>query len=82
MSSSFVGPKQDVVIIKLDREIKTKAGIQPRISFFSPDVDLKVGDIVKVLSSGEERTVTEVNLIYGRGNKVHHKEVKLVNIKK
>lgn len=82
MSSSFVGPKQDVLIIKLDREIKTKANIQPRISFFGSDVDLKVGDIVKVLSSKEEKRVAEVNLIYGRGNKVHHKEVKLVGIKK
>lgn len=82
MPSSFIGPKQDVVIIKLDREIKTKANIQPRISFFDADADLKVGDIIKVLSSGEEKKVTEVNLIYGRGNKVHHKEVKLVSVEK
>lgn len=78
----MIGPKQDVLIIKLDREIKAKGSIQPRISFFNADADIKVGDIVKVLSSGEERTVTEVNLIYGLGNKVHHKEVKLVSVKK
>lgn len=70
------------MIVKLDREIKTKANIQPRISFFDADVDLKVGDIVRVLASGEEKRVTEVNLIYGRGNKVHHKEVRLVSVEK
>ncbi len=79
MSFSFPGPKQDVLIIKLDREIKTVASIQPRISFFYADVDIKMGDVVRVLVSGEEKRVAEVNLIYGMGDKVHHKEVKLAS---
>jgi len=73
----MIGPKQDVLIIKLERGIKTKANIQPRISFFNGDVDIKKGDIVRMLVSGEEKSVAKVNLIYGQGNKVHHKKIKL-----
>ncbi|MBA7638291.1 hypothetical protein ES703_45944 [subsurface metagenome] len=76
--------QQDVLVIRykgtnLQQQIKTKANIQPRKSFFGPDVDIQKGDVVRVLVSGEERKVADVNFIY-KGNTVHHKEVRLVSV--
>ncbi len=74
----------DVLILKKDgqHKIEAKANIQSRVSFFDANADIEVGDIVKVLVSGEEREVAEVNFIYDRAGAVHHKEVKLVSIRK